>query len=109
MLETGQSAPPFSLPVTPDQTLALSDLRGKPVVLAFFPADWSPVCGDQMSLYNLVIDRQLPDLDDGEFKTLRCQLGEGVGDLAIDGILAQAANDHSDVAYFFRGNPLLDG
>lgn len=31
---------------------ALSELRGKNVVLAFYPADWSLVCGDQMSLYN---------------------------------------------------------
>jgi peroxiredoxin len=30
-------------------------LRGRPVILAFYPADWSPVCGDQMSLYNEVL------------------------------------------------------
>jgi peroxiredoxin len=40
---------------TPDQKLKLSDFRGKPVILAFYPADWSPVCGDQMSLYNEVL------------------------------------------------------
>jgi peroxiredoxin len=45
-------APDFSLHVTPDQKLQLSELRGKPVILAFYPADWSPVCGDQMALYN---------------------------------------------------------
>ena len=39
----------------PDQTLSLSELRGKPVILAFYPADWSPVCGDQMALYNEVL------------------------------------------------------
>jgi peroxiredoxin len=33
----------------------LQDLRGQPVILAFYPADWSPVCGDQMSLYNEVL------------------------------------------------------
>jgi len=37
---------------TPDQWLALSEFRSQPVVLAFYPADWSPVCGDQMALYN---------------------------------------------------------
>jgi hypothetical protein len=40
---------------TPDQNLALSDLASRPVVLAFYPADWSPVCGDQMALYNEVL------------------------------------------------------
>ena len=52
LLPPGTKAPDFTLHVTPDQTLALSDLAGKPVVLAFYPADWSPVCGDQMALYN---------------------------------------------------------
>src|SRR5262245_11690304 len=33
----------------------LNDLRGRPVILAFYPADWSPVCGDQMALYNEVL------------------------------------------------------
>jgi peroxiredoxin len=49
------TAPDFSLHVTPDQKLALSELRGKPVILAFYPADWSPVCGDQMALYNEIL------------------------------------------------------
>jgi peroxiredoxin len=48
----GQAAPDFSLHSTPDQSLSLSELRGRPVVLVFSPADWSPVCGDQVSLYN---------------------------------------------------------
>jgi peroxiredoxin len=52
MLGAGDVAPDFTLHVTPDQTLSLSELRGRPVVLAFYPADWSPVCGDQMGLYN---------------------------------------------------------
>jgi peroxiredoxin len=52
VLCAGTEAPDFSLPTTPDQKVALSDFRGQPVVLAFYPADWSPVCGDQMSLYN---------------------------------------------------------
>jgi peroxiredoxin len=30
-------------------------LRGKPVILAFYPADWSPTCGDQIGLYNEVL------------------------------------------------------
>ena len=52
ILAPGTTAPDFSLNSAPDKTLRLSDLRGKPVVLAFYPADWSPVCGDQIALYN---------------------------------------------------------
>jgi len=55
LLAPGVSAPDFTLHVTPDQTLSLDDLRGRSVVLAFYPADWSPVCGDQMALYNQVL------------------------------------------------------
>ncbi|MEO8071234.1 MAG: redoxin domain-containing protein [Acidobacteriota bacterium] len=54
ILPAGVAAPDFTLHVTPDQTLSLSELRGRPVILAFYPADWSPVCGDQMALYNEV-------------------------------------------------------
>ena len=52
MLATGTQAPPFSLFATPDQKVSLNDFKGKRVILAFYPADWSPVCGDQMGLYN---------------------------------------------------------
>src|ERR1700712_1869093 len=52
MLSVGSTAPEFSLNCTPDQKISLSDLKGKRVVLAFYPADWSPVCSDQMALYN---------------------------------------------------------
>ena len=55
ILEPGTSAPNFTLHVTPDQTLSLSEFRGRPVILAFYPADWSPVCGDQMTLYNEIL------------------------------------------------------
>jgi peroxiredoxin len=55
ILAAGIAAPDFSLHVTPDQKLSLKELRGKPVILAFYPADWSPVCGDQMALYNEVL------------------------------------------------------
>src|SRR5271170_3438554 len=55
ILAAGTPAPEFSLPVTPDQKLSLKELRGRPVILAFYPADWSPVCGDQMALYNEVL------------------------------------------------------
>jgi peroxiredoxin len=45
-------APDFTLRTTPDQGVSLSDFSGRPVILAFYPADWSPVCGDHMVLYN---------------------------------------------------------
>jgi peroxiredoxin len=51
ILGPGKKAPNFSLNSTPDQKVALSDFRGQPVILAFYPADWSPVCTDQLSLY----------------------------------------------------------
>ena len=54
-LPAGTPAPDFGLHSTPDQIVKLSEFRGQPVVLAFYPADWSPVCGDQMALYNEVL------------------------------------------------------
>ena len=55
VLPPGTKAPDFTLPVTPDQKLSLQELRGHLVILAFYPADWSPVCGDQMALYNEIL------------------------------------------------------
>ena len=54
ILVAGTPAPEFSLKSTPDQVVSLSEFRGQPVILAFYPADWSPVCSDQMSLYEVV-------------------------------------------------------
>jgi peroxiredoxin len=55
-LAPGVMAPAFSLPSSPSKTAALSDYRGHPVVLVFYPADWSPVCGDQLALYTELQD-----------------------------------------------------
>lgn len=52
LLPTGAMAPEFSLPATPDQRVSLAEFRGGNVVLVFYPADWSPVCGGQLELYN---------------------------------------------------------
>ncbi len=52
MLQKGAVAPEFELFCTPDQKIRLHELAGKKVILAFYPADWSPVCSDQMALYN---------------------------------------------------------
>lgn len=78
ILQPGTVAPEFALHVTPDQKLSLSELRGKPVILAFYPADWSPVCGDQMALYNEILP---------EFQTYGAEL---VG-LSVDGAWCHAA------------------
>ena len=56
VLPAGTPAPEFALHTTPDQLVSLSEFRGRPVILAFYPADWSPVCGDQMALYNEMLD-----------------------------------------------------
>jgi peroxiredoxin len=55
VLRPGKKAPNFSLNSTPDQKVSLNDFRGQPVILAFYPADWSPVCTDQLSLYAMVM------------------------------------------------------
>jgi peroxiredoxin len=77
-LSAGIPAPEFILRSTPDQTVKLSEFRGQPVVLAFYPADWSPVCGDQMSLYN----EMLP-----EFR----ELGAEILGISVDGAWCHAA------------------
>src|ERR1700748_2513754 len=77
-LPAGTPAPDFSLKSTPDQTVNLSDFRGQPVVLAFYPADWSPVCGDQMALYNEMLS---------EFK----ELGAEILGVSVDGPWCHAA------------------
>jgi peroxiredoxin len=48
----GTPAPDFRLQSGPEAALRLSELRGRPVVLIFYPADWSPVCGDELALFN---------------------------------------------------------
>src|SRR5215472_3075747 len=64
-LAAGTTAPEFKLHSTPDQFVSLSDFRNTPVILAFYPADWSPVCGDQMAFYNQILP---------EFHRLKAQL-----------------------------------
>jgi peroxiredoxin len=56
MLTKGTVAPDFELYATPDQKFSLHELKGKNVILAFYPSDWSPVCGDQMGLYNEMLN-----------------------------------------------------
>jgi len=77
-LKPGVQAPDFSLSTTPDQKVSLSDFRGQPVVLVFYPADWSPVCSDQLSLYNELKP---------EFSEFRAQI---IG-ISVDGVWCHLA------------------
>jgi len=78
LLPAGQRAPDFELHATPDQTVSLSDFRGERLILAFYPADFSPVCGDQMALYNAV----LPEFH---------KLGAELLGISVDGAWCHAA------------------
>jgi peroxiredoxin len=78
ILGAGTPAPDFALNATPDQVLSLSELRGRPVILVFYPADWSPVCGDQVALYNEMLS---------EFREHNAEL---VG-ISVDGVWCHAA------------------
>jgi peroxiredoxin len=55
ILPAGDKAPDFSLNSTPDQKVSLKDFRGCPLIIAFYPADWSPVCSDQLVLLNQLL------------------------------------------------------
>jgi peroxiredoxin len=55
VVEPGSQAPDFTLPDQDGQRVSLEDLRGKRTVLAFYPLDFSPVCTDQLNVYNEVL------------------------------------------------------
>src|SRR5215469_17205328 len=86
-LPAGTPAPDFALKSTPDQIVRLSEFRGRPVVLAFYPADWSPVCGDQMGLYNEMLS---------EFQEFDAEL---LG-ISVDGAWCHAAFCHERKLHF---------
>jgi peroxiredoxin len=77
-LKAGTEAPDFELKSTPDQFVKLSEFRGSPVILCFYPADWSPVCGDQLALYNEILS---------EFRRFQASV---VG-ISVDGAWCHAA------------------
>jgi peroxiredoxin len=52
LLAPASIAPDFTLPSTIDNSISLTDLKGKPIILVFYPGDFTPVCGDQLTLYN---------------------------------------------------------
>jgi len=71
-LPAGALAPDFALKSTPDQIVRLSEFGGSQSSWFFYPADWSPVCGDQVSLYNEML---------AEFQ----ELGAEVVGISVDG------------------------
>jgi peroxiredoxin len=90
ILGPGARAPSFDLPVTPDRQWELCEFRGRNLVMAFYPADWSPVCGDQLALYN----EALPELE---------RLGAALVGISVDGAWCHAAYAASRNLHF----PLL--
>ena len=52
-LPVGTAAPDFTLRDANNEPVSLHDFRGSPVVLVFYPLDWSPTCSDQLSLYQV--------------------------------------------------------
>ncbi len=90
ILPAATPAPDFALKSAPDQTVRLSDHRGHPVILVFYPADWSPVCGDQVALYNEI----LPDFR---------EYGAEIFGISVDGVWCHKAFAHDRNLHF----PLL--
>jgi peroxiredoxin len=77
-LAPGTKAPDFDLQSSPDQKVSLSEFRGQPVILAFYPEDWSPVCSDEKALYQEVLP---------EFRKFDAQL---LG-ISVDGVWSHLA------------------
>src|SRR4030088_759581 len=77
-LPAGTSAPDFALRDANGNTVHLSDFRGRPVVLVFYPLDWSPTCSDQLSLYQSELE---------EFQ----RLGAQVVGISVDSIYSHGA------------------
>jgi peroxiredoxin len=77
-LSAGTKAPDFHLLSTPNQMVSLDEFRGQPVILAFYPEDWSPVCSDQMALYQELLP---------EFRRFGAEL---VG-ISVDGVWSHLA------------------
>jgi peroxiredoxin len=57
VIEPGAKATDFTLPDQDGNNVSLADFRGQTVVLVFYPADFSPVCTDQLSIYQEVLEQ----------------------------------------------------
>src|SRR3954447_840397 len=54
MIAAGEPAPGFTLRNQDGEKVSLADFRGGKVLLVFYPMDFSPVCSDQLSIYQEV-------------------------------------------------------
>ena len=77
-LQPGITAPDFTLRTTPNQSISLNQYHGNPVILVFYPADFSPVCGDEMTLFNELLP---------EFQRLNTE----VMGISVDGVWCHLA------------------
>jgi peroxiredoxin len=77
-LQPGITAPDFTLRTMPNQSISLNQYRGNPVILVFYPADFSPVCGDEMTLFNELLP---------EFQRLNAE----VMGISVDGVWCHLA------------------
>jgi peroxiredoxin len=57
VIAVGERAPDFSLPNHEGTEVSLADFRGRKVLLVFYPLDFSPVCTDQLSVYQEVLQQ----------------------------------------------------
>jgi peroxiredoxin len=55
MVEPGTPAPDFTLPDQSGNMVSLGDFAGRKLMLVFYPLDFSPVCSDQLSIYQEVL------------------------------------------------------
>lgn len=78
VLQPGITAPDFTLRTTPNQSISLNQYHGNPVILVFYPADFSPVCGDEMTLFNELLP---------EFQRLNAE----VMGISVDGVWCHLA------------------
>jgi peroxiredoxin len=90
-LSAGTMAPDFTLPSLPGEAVTLSSYRGRPLILVFYPADFSPDCGDQLTLYNEV----LPEFD---------RLGADLLAVSVDNVYSHAAFHKSRNLHFALGS-----
>ena len=91
MLGPGVLAPEFTLPSFPGEFVSLSAYRGRPLVLVFYPADFSPDCGDQLTLYNEI----LPEFE---------RAGAALLAISVDNIYSHAAFRDSRNLHFVLGS-----
>ena len=87
MIEPGAPAPDFTLADQDGNQVSLSDFGGRTAVLVFYPADFSPVCTDQLSVYQEV----LPQLE---------ERGASLVGISVDGAFCHHAfQEHLGVSY----------